>query len=144
MGLSATHIKNADRRDRLLLLAAIAQVLLTLLGAAGEALGLDRGMKSNTSKRRQLSLLNLPVYPGADPSARRTKRCVIIMPLILTPRSRTSSSLNESSGALSRAYAIGMRRSVSKHIAPHRQPPRGVASSEARYIRQDRLDTLAD
>lgn len=58
MGLSATHIGNADRRDRLLLLAAIAQVLLTLLGAAGEACGLDRSMKSNTSKRRQLSLLN--------------------------------------------------------------------------------------
>lgn len=58
MGLSATHIGSPDRRDRLLLLAAIAQVLLTLLGAAGEACGLDRGMKSNTSKRRQLSLLN--------------------------------------------------------------------------------------
>lgn len=58
MGLSATHIGSTDRRDRLLLLAAIAQVLLTLLGAAGEACGLDRGMKSNTSTRRQLSLLN--------------------------------------------------------------------------------------
>ena len=58
MGLSATHIGSPDRRDRLLLLAAIAQALLTLLGAAGEACGLDRGMKSNTSKRRQLSLLN--------------------------------------------------------------------------------------
>lgn len=58
MGLSATHIGSPDRRDRLLLLAAIAQVLLTLLGAAGEKCGLDRGMKSNTSKRRQLSLLN--------------------------------------------------------------------------------------
>lgn len=58
MGLSATHIGSTDRRDRLLLLAAIAQVLLTLLGAAGEACGLDRGMKSNTSPRRQLSLLN--------------------------------------------------------------------------------------
>lgn len=58
MGLSATHIGSTDRRDRLLLLAAIAQVLLTLLGAAGEECGLDRGMKSNTSKRRQLSLLN--------------------------------------------------------------------------------------
>jgi hypothetical protein len=58
MGLSATHIGSTDRRDRLLLLAAIAQVLLTLLGAAGEACGLDRTMKSNTSKRRQLSLLN--------------------------------------------------------------------------------------
>jgi len=37
LGLSATHIGSTDRRDRLLLLAAIAQALLTLLGAAGEA-----------------------------------------------------------------------------------------------------------
>ncbi len=31
-------------------------VLLTLLGAAGEALGYDRHLKSNTSKRRTHSL----------------------------------------------------------------------------------------
>ncbi len=48
----------ALRRDRPLLVAAIAQALLTLLDAAGEAAGLDRLMKSNTSKRRQLSLFN--------------------------------------------------------------------------------------
>jgi hypothetical protein len=58
MGLSATHIGKTDRRDRLLLLAAIAQALLTLLGAAGEACGLDRLMKTNTSKKRTMSLLN--------------------------------------------------------------------------------------
>ena len=58
LGLSATHIGNAGRRDRLLLLAAIAQALLTLLGAAGEACGLDRLMKTNTSKKRTMSLLN--------------------------------------------------------------------------------------
>ena len=58
MGLSSTHIKDPARRDRLLMLAAFAQGLLTLLGAASEACGLDRLMKSNTSKRRQLSLLN--------------------------------------------------------------------------------------
>ena len=58
LGLSATHIGNTDRRDRLLLLAAIAQALLTLLGAAGEACGLDRLMKTNTSKKRTMSLLN--------------------------------------------------------------------------------------
>ena len=57
-GLSATHIGSTDRRDRLLLLAAIAQALLTLLGAAGEACGLDRLMKTNTSKKRTMSLLN--------------------------------------------------------------------------------------
>lgn len=58
LGLSATHIGSPDRRDRLLLLAAIAQALLTLLGAAGEACGLDRLMKTNTSKKRTMSLLN--------------------------------------------------------------------------------------
>ncbi len=58
LGLAATHIGSTDRRDRLLLLAAVAQALLTLLGAAGEACGLDRLMKTNTSKKRTMSLLN--------------------------------------------------------------------------------------
>ena len=58
LGLSSTHIGSPDRRDRLLLLAAIAHALLTLLGAAGEECGLDRMFKTNTSKRRQQSLFN--------------------------------------------------------------------------------------
>ena len=58
MGLRATHIRDAERRDRLLLLIAIAQSLLTLLGAASEASGLDRTLKTNTVKRRTMSLLN--------------------------------------------------------------------------------------
>lgn len=56
MGLSATHIGNTARRDRLLLLAAVSHVLLTLLGAAGERAGLDRMLKVNTVKRRTMSL----------------------------------------------------------------------------------------
>ena len=56
MGLSATHIGGRDRRDRLLLVAAMAQVLLTLLGAAGESLGMERLLKANTSKKRTYSL----------------------------------------------------------------------------------------
>lgn len=62
LGLSATHIGSPDRRDRLLLLAAIAQALLTLLGAAGEACGLDRLMKTNTRKTRTMSLLNQGIH----------------------------------------------------------------------------------
>lgn len=62
MGLSATHIKSAARRDRLLLLAALAHALLTLLGAAGERCGLDRMLKTNTSKKRQMSLYNQGSY----------------------------------------------------------------------------------
>jgi hypothetical protein len=58
MGLKATHIGDSSRRDRLLLLGAVAHALLTLLGAAGERAGLDRLLKTNTSKKRQLSLYN--------------------------------------------------------------------------------------
>jgi len=36
LGLSATHIRDERRRDRLLLLVAIGHRLLTLLGAASE------------------------------------------------------------------------------------------------------------
>jgi Transposase DDE domain len=56
MGLSVLRIADPQRRDRLLLLSALAVVLLTLLGAAGESLGLDRLLKSNTAKRRTHSL----------------------------------------------------------------------------------------
>jgi hypothetical protein len=56
MGLGATRIGEPTRRDRLLLINAFAMVLLTLLGAAGESLGMDRLLKSNTSKTRTHSL----------------------------------------------------------------------------------------
>jgi hypothetical protein len=62
MGLSATHIRDALRRDRLLLLAAIAHALLTLLGAASEEAGLDRYFKGNTVKRRTHSLFRQGLY----------------------------------------------------------------------------------
>lgn len=57
LGLRATHIRNAQRRDRLLLLVAVAYALLVLLGAACEEAGLDRIMKANTAKYRTHSLL---------------------------------------------------------------------------------------
>lgn len=56
MGLGSVRIENPQRRDRLLLVNAFAIVLLTLLGAAGEALGTDRHLKSNTAQRRTHSL----------------------------------------------------------------------------------------
>jgi hypothetical protein len=62
MGLSATHIRDAQRRDRLLLLAAVAHALLTLLGAASEEAGLDRYLKANTVKRRTHSLYRQGLY----------------------------------------------------------------------------------
>jgi Transposase DDE domain len=56
LGLATMHVKSPERRDRLWLLNAFAVVLLTLLGAAGEALGYDRMLKANTAKRRVHSL----------------------------------------------------------------------------------------
>ena len=45
-----------DRRDRLLLLSALAIAVLSLLGAAGERIGYDRWLKANTVRRRTHSL----------------------------------------------------------------------------------------
>jgi hypothetical protein len=56
LGLGAIRIADPQRRDRLLLLNAFAVVLLTLLGAAGESLGMDRHLKPNTVKTRSHSL----------------------------------------------------------------------------------------
>jgi hypothetical protein len=56
MGMGQVAIASAVRRDRLWLLNALAVLLLTVLGAAGEALGYDRMLRSNTAKRRTHSL----------------------------------------------------------------------------------------
>jgi hypothetical protein len=56
MGMASIRVSTPQRRDRLWLLNAFAVALLTLLGAAGEALGYDRHLKSNTSKKRTHSL----------------------------------------------------------------------------------------
>jgi len=62
MGLSSTHVGDPTRRDRLLMLGAIAQALLTLLGAAAEEIGLDRYLRANTVKRRTHSLFRQGSY----------------------------------------------------------------------------------
>jgi hypothetical protein len=62
LGLAATHIRDCGRRDRLLLISAIAHALLTLLGAAAEAIGYDRKMKANTVKTRTHSLFRQGCY----------------------------------------------------------------------------------
>lgn len=62
MGLYATHIRNEARRDRLLMLLAISQALLTLLGAASERSGMDAYLKVNTVKRRTHSLFRQGSY----------------------------------------------------------------------------------
>ena len=62
LGLRATHIRSAARRDRFLFLLAIAQALLTLLGAASERSGLDAYLRANTVKRRTHSLFRQGTY----------------------------------------------------------------------------------
>lgn len=56
MGMSELRIDDPLRRDRLLLLNAFAILLLTILGAAGESLGMDRQLRTSTVKRRVHSL----------------------------------------------------------------------------------------
>ena len=52
-GLHGVQVTQPLRRDRLLFLAAIAQLLLTLTGAAGESLGLDAKLRVNTEKKKR-------------------------------------------------------------------------------------------
>lgn len=61
-GLHLTHIRSPQRRDRMLMLLALAQALLTLLGAASERSGLDAYLKVNTVKRRTHSLFRQGSY----------------------------------------------------------------------------------
>ena len=56
MGMAKIRIAEPERRDRLLLISAFAMALLTMPAAAGESLGMDRLLKSNTSKTRTHSL----------------------------------------------------------------------------------------
>ena len=56
MGMALLRISRPDRRDRRLLLNAFATHLLTMLGTAGEELGMDRHLRSGTSTRRTHSL----------------------------------------------------------------------------------------
>lgn len=74
LGLSATHITVPARRDRLLLLVAIGEALLTLLGAAAEKIGLDRLLKVNTVKKRTHSLFRQGSYwYSAIPAMRESR-----------------------------------------------------------------------
>lgn len=56
MGLSETSVSDPERRDRLLLISALSVMILTLFGAVGEKLGMDRYLKVNTVKYRTMSL----------------------------------------------------------------------------------------
>jgi transposase len=78
-GLENVRTRACDRRDRLLLLGAIAVALLTLLGAAGEAIGYDRHLYASTAKKRQLSLIRQGLHwYGAIPNMKEER----LIPLI--------------------------------------------------------------
>jgi hypothetical protein len=55
MGMGDIHVSSTKRRDRLFLFSALAIVLLTLLGKAGDAAGLEKTIKANTTKTRSYS-----------------------------------------------------------------------------------------
>jgi hypothetical protein len=57
IGLKEATIGTPERRDRLLLLLALARVLITSLGAAGEQLGLDAKLRANTEKTKRTHAL---------------------------------------------------------------------------------------
>jgi len=56
LGALYVNIDRPDRRDRMCLVIAITVTLLTLLGCAGEQLGLDRPLRANTVRVRTHSL----------------------------------------------------------------------------------------
>ena len=61
MGLSAARVSEPTRRDRLLLVSAFAMALLTLLGATGEHLGMQAGLR----RRRRNRATPRPLRPAA-------------------------------------------------------------------------------
>jgi len=60
--LRQRHVRSAQRRDKLILLFALAQTLLTLLGEASELAGYDRRLRVNTAKKRTHSLFRQGQY----------------------------------------------------------------------------------
>jgi hypothetical protein len=78
-GLLQTRVGRTDRRDRLIFLFALAHSLLTLLGAAGEAAGLDRTLKANTAKKRTMSLFNQGLFWWMAIPNMRDERLVPLM-----------------------------------------------------------------
>lgn len=60
--LRSVHLSNTDRYDRLFAIAAVAMLLLVMLGAYVESRGLHRGFKANTSSARTHSLFRLGLH----------------------------------------------------------------------------------
>ena len=56
-GLRSASIRDCKRRDRLLLLYSLANLIQLLMGLSSEKLGLDKGLRANTVKERTHSLV---------------------------------------------------------------------------------------
>ena len=79
-----------QRRDRLLLIIVLAQTLLHILGAAGEALGMSRLLKANTVKSRVHSL-----YRQAKPICNFSQPCPKSSPKSSSAVSRITASARQ-------------------------------------------------
>ncbi len=80
MGMSHMHTKSESKRDRLFLVSALAIVLLTLLGAAGDAAGLERTIKANTSKKRTYSFFRQGcIYYKLLPGSMKDWKQILLM-----------------------------------------------------------------
>jgi len=137
MGLSATHIRDAERRDRLLFLVAVAHTLLTPLGAASEESGLDAYLKVNTAKKRTHSLYRQGLYwYGCLPTMRDEwfERLVTAFDRIVR-RERLSANAPgaiTSTGGVRRPRAGALRRRQTARVraasaASRSRSPRGTA-----------------
>jgi hypothetical protein len=60
--LRSVHLSTTARYDRLFAIAAVAMLLLVMLGAYVERRGMHKGFKANTSSTRTHSLFRLGVY----------------------------------------------------------------------------------
>lgn len=56
-GLSSARIRDCKRRDRLLLLYSLANLILLLVGMSSEKLGFDKTLRANTARERTHSLV---------------------------------------------------------------------------------------
>lgn len=80
MGMAEIHTKSCERRDRLFLVSALAISLLTLLGMAGEAIGLEKTIKANTVERRTYSLFTQgTIYYGLLPGMKEKEANAMIL-----------------------------------------------------------------
>jgi hypothetical protein len=64
MGMGDIHVSSPQRRDRLFLFSALAIVLLTLLGKAGDAAGLERTSKTRTYSFFRQGCIYYQLLPG--------------------------------------------------------------------------------